>query len=418
MSGHLSPNPVLFAVLFAVPLWSFNLFWFVGICLGHAAIAVWSHNWWYGANIPRRLADGIRFLHYLAIVAGPVAFWLAFRFDPSALFRSEAESALPYATSEWQIALAGYVLICSIVGMGIVPFQLIVRRLYKPAALVNNHTEVVDVAKRLGHFPVGRTGRHWLTRLPGNEIFQVALSERTLALARLPAAWEGLSILHLSDLHLWGVPDRSFFYHVMDLCSQWEPDLVAVTGDLVDSSWHHRWIVPVLGRLRWRIGAFAILGNHDFWFDPVLVRRRLRRTGIKVLDNTWACIEVRGEPMIVIGHEGPWFRPRLDLSDCPSGVFRLCLSHTPDNIAWARRNQIDLMLSGHNHGGQIRLPFVGSVFVPSKYGRRFDCGTFDEGPTVLHVSRGLGAEHPIRYNCLPEVTKLVLRKKDDPRPGT
>src|SRR5207248_1538673 len=143
--------------------------------------------------------------------------------------------------------------------------------------------------------------------------------ERTLVVPQLPAAWDGLTILHLSDLHLHGTPDRVFFQEVMDLCAAWEPDLVAITGDIVDSDHHHRWIVPTLGRLRWRIAAFGILG------------------------------------------------------------------------------------------GQIRLPLVGSVIVPSRYGRRYDCGTFDEPPTLLHVSRGLSGKEPVRYNCRPEVAKLVLR---------
>ena len=70
---------------------------------------------------------------------------------------------------------------------------------------------------------------------------------------------------------------------------------------------------------------------------------------------------------------------------------------------------IDLMLAGHVHGGQIRLPPFGSVLVPSRYGRRYDAGAFDEPPTLLHVSRGLSGEHPVHYNCLPEVTLLTLR---------
>src|SRR5947209_3407700 len=81
--------------------------------------------------------------------------------------------------------------------------------------------------------------------------FQVDFSERTLALADLPPAWDGLKILHLSDLHLCGTPDREFYYAVMDRCHEWDPDLVALTGDIVDSDEHHRWIFPVLSRLRW-----------------------------------------------------------------------------------------------------------------------------------------------------------------------
>jgi uncharacterized protein len=276
---------------------------------------------------------------------------------------------------------------------------------------VRNHTKTVDRADRLGYRPIGRGKYRILAHLPRNEVFQVDFAERTLAVPDLPAPWDGLTILHLSDLHLCGTPDRAFYQHVSELCRDWDPDLVAVTGDIVDSDLHHRWIVPVLGRLRWRVAAFAILGNHDARRDPCLVRRRLRRAGLQVLRNSWQQLEVRGEPLVVIGHEGPWFRPEPDLTACPDGVFRLCLSHTPDNIRWARRHHVNLMVAGHNHGGQIRFPLIGSVIVPSRYGRRYDCGTFHEPPTILHVSRGLAGKEPVRYNCRPEVAKLVLRKQ-------
>ena len=94
----------------------------------------------------------------------------------------------------------------------------------------------------------------------------------------------------------------------------------------------------------------------------------------------------------------------------------LAHSRRPYTAAWERRHRhlatVDahhLMLSGHVHGGQIRLPVVGSVFVSSRYGRRYDCGAFDEPPTLLHVSRGPGGKQPVRYNCRPKVTKLILR---------
>ncbi len=280
----------------------------------------------------------------------------------------------------------------------------------KPAALGKEQSEVVDVVKQLGGPPAGVGKSSFQARLPFNEVLTVEYLERTLHLPRLPAAWDGLTILHLSDLHLCGTPDRSWFRAVMDHCAAWAPDLVAVTGDLADGEDYIRWIVPVLGRLRWKTAAFAILGNHDAWYVPDKVRRRLRRLGMRVLGNGWEQIDVRGEPLAAIGQEGPWFRPAPDLSGCPSGPFRLCLSHTPDNIRWAQRAGVDLMLSGHVHGGQVRLPLIGSLLVPSRYGRRYDCGVFDESPTLLYVSRGLGGDHPLRFLCRPEATRLILRR--------
>ena len=380
-----------------------GIVWFVGMCVGHAALLTLSINWWYSFALPSRFLSCMRLAHGGLVLLGLAAFTRAYLF-PSAF------GGLSFGTLG-QSAAGAYALLCGLIGLGYVPL-LTLWRLGRgqPAALRSNHTATVDVASRLGYKPIGRGKYRMLAHLPGNEVFRVDFAERTLVVPDLPTAWDGLTILHLSDLHLCGTPDREFYQQVMDLCSAWQPDLIALTGDIVDSDHHHRWIVPTLGRLRWGVAAFAILGNHDARRDPVRVRRRLRRLGMRVLANSWEQLEVRGEALVVVGHEGPWFWPEPDLTACPQGTFRLCLSHTPDNIRWARQQHINLMLAGHNHGGQIRLPLVGSVIVPSRYGRRYDCGTFYEAPTLLHVSRGLAGKEPVRYNCRPEVAKLVLRK--------
>jgi predicted MPP superfamily phosphohydrolase len=373
---------------------------FLGACLGHAVLMISSLNCIYGTALPHKVLSVTRKLDALVVLAGPLVFWFAFGFHLEGGTSAADHHPLVYS----------YFMVCWVLGLGVFPLVTLLRLLRRqPAALVKNDTQTVDVARELGYKPAGTGKYRRLACLPFNQVFQVDFSERTLRLPRLPVAWDGLTILHLSDLHLCGTPDRNFYRVVMDRCRAWQPDIVAVTGDIVDSDIHHRWIIPVLGRLSWRVAAFAILGNHDSWRDVPVIRRRLKRTGMRVLGNGWEQLEVRGEPLVVIGHEGPWFNPPADLSACPPGVFRLCLSHTPDNINWARRNGIDLVLAGHVHGGQIRFPLVGSVFVPSRYSRKYDCGTFDEPPTLMHVSRGLGGQHPLRFNCRPEVTLLVLR---------
>jgi predicted MPP superfamily phosphohydrolase len=376
---------------------------FAGACAGHITLLVRAINWCYGTILSKFWNHLARLLLALLAVAGPVAFWWSHGFEVPAALATSGQSA-------GAVLLAGYLVICLAVGFGVLPVVTLCRCLGRPpAALESNHTATLDVAAELGYKPAGRGKHRLLALLPGNEVFRVDFAVRTLRLPQLPPAWDGLTILHLSDLHMCGTPGREFYRKVMERCNDWNPDLIALTGDVVDGKRLHRWIVPVLGRLRCRIAAFAILGNHDSWEEAPLIRRRLRRIGMHVLGNSWKQIEVRDRPMVVIGHEGPWFEPEPDLSACRSGLFRLCLSHTPDNIGWARRHGIDLMLSGHVHGGQIRFPVLGSVFVPSRFGRRYDCGTFHEPPTLLHVSRGLGGEHPLRYNCRPEVTQLVLR---------
>jgi uncharacterized protein len=374
---------------------------FVGACLGHLVLMTVSHNWLYGLALPRRSGTIIHLIHGLLIVAFPLALAWAFGWD----LRD-----LPWFSSvlAWPQLATLYVLVCIAVGFIALPLNTISRRIRRDPSL-EKHSRVLDVIKHLGRRPAGHDRKRLLARLPGNEVFQVEMVERTLRLPRLPAAWDGLTILHLSDLHFLGTPARDYFQFVMDRCADWQPDLVALTGDIADTSRHIRWIVPVLGRLRWRLAAVAILGNHDHWLETPYIRRRLRRVGMIVPHNTWHQIEVRGEPLVVIGNEVPWLKPAPDLTDCPLGPFRLCLSHTPDNIRWARRAGVDLMLSGHVHGGQIRFPLFGSVLVPSRYGRRYDCGVFDEAPTLLHVSRGLSGDYPLRYLCRPEVTLLTLR---------
>ena len=284
-----------------------------------------------------------------------------------------------------QPVVFGYLTLCwftALVYLSIVTFVRSRRR--SPDQVVSCRGEIEDVAKHLGEMPIGN-GKYWrLARLPRNECFHVECRDLTLRFPRLPEALSGLTILHITDLHFCGSPAREYYQRVFDLClATGPPDILAITGDVVDSAHHHKWIVPLMGRLKWRIAAFAILGNHDLYHEPVLVRRRLRRIGVRVLGNDWQQIEVRGTPLIVIGNESPWFRPAPVLPPINdqggNGAFRLCLSHTPDNFRWAQRNRVDLMLAGHVHGGQVRLPGIGPLFVPSRFCRRYDCGHSPEG---------------------------------------
>jgi hypothetical protein len=377
---------------------------FLGASLGHLILCIFSHNWWYGSALGRRAMDGVQWLHGLAVLAGPIVFWWLFDFDLLAALRLSTLGAPEWAT-------AAYIVVCWAACFVILPV-VTAWHCFRPSpeALVSERTNVVDVSARLGHSPLGR-GKHrnW-ARLPFNQVFQVDCSERTLRLPRLPAAWDGLTLLHLSDFHFCGTPDMAFYELILEHCSREPPDLVAFTGDLIDEEDLLEWVRPVFGKLRWKTAAFGILGNHDHWFEADEIRSELAAAGLKIVSNSWTRVEVRGEPLVVIGSEYPWLRPAPQLDNCPVEPFRLFLSHTPDNIAWARRQRVDLMLCGHVHGGQIRFPVLGSVVVPSQYGRRYDCGVFYEPPTVLHVSRGVGGEHPLRFNCRPEITRLTLQR--------
>lgn len=373
-----------------------GLLLFAAAWVGHAALWLVSLNILYSRPIHKHLLKRVRLLVGLLVLAFPFSLYLIAGLDLA---------RLPW----WCLA---YLVPCWIMTFLLIPVVTLRRQLRGlPAPVRSRTSRIYDVAQVLGYKPAGDGRFRRVALLPGNQVFQVEFSTSTVYLPQLPTAWDGLSILHLSDLHLCGTPDRTFYETVIhEIMAEGIPDIVALTGDLIDTDEHHRWLLPLLRPLRWKEAGLAILGNHDFWHRPARVRRRLARLGCLVLGNGWQQLSVRGIPLVAVGNEEPWFRPGPDLHACPEQPFRLCLSHAPDTIRWARRNRIDLMLSGHNHGGQIRLPLFGSLFVPSLYSRRFDCGWFLEKPTLLHVTRGIAGKEPLRYNCRPEIARIILRR--------
>jgi predicted MPP superfamily phosphohydrolase len=375
--------------------------------LGHACLLMAVVNHVYGRPLHKHFLKAFRLLSGVVIFAFPAGYYLVFGTDALGAVRSAFDTHA-------NLPAVAYLLLTLAVAVVILPF-ITVRRLFRPrpASVIGEATVTVDVAKELGGPPYGDGEAARMARLPFNDIFRVDFTTLTVAPPGLPAAWDGLTLLQVSDLHFYGTPARSFFEFVMRRAlADGVPDLVCLTGDVVDGDEYCEWIAPVLGQLRWNVAAFAILGNHDWWQDAERVRAKLRGLGMRVFGNAWERHQVRGEPLTVIGHEGPWFRPEPDLTGCPADGFRLLLSHSPDNYRWARQHRIDLMLSGHAHGGQVRLPLFGSIFVPCQTGRRYDTGTFHEPPTLLHVNRGLSGKEPIRFRCNPQVTRIVLMAKN------
>jgi predicted MPP superfamily phosphohydrolase len=370
---------------------------------GHAYVWTAGLNNLYGRRLPKRLLKPWRFVTGAVIVAFPLL--LATGFEPV------DDAGTRYAArGPWGNVVLAYAAVCLLFGAIVFPAVTVYRLLRKPpAAIVAERTETLDVWGELGAAVVGEGKWAWAGRLPLNGIFRVDFTDLTLAVPNLPPAWDGLTILLLSDLHFHGTPGRPFFDRVFDrITAAPPPDLVCLAGDYVDSDAHHAWVGALLGRLHATQGKFAVLGNHDEHHHPEKLRDELAAAGYRVLGNGWEEVDVRGEPCLVVGHEGPWFGPPPDLSAAPAGPFRLCVSHSPDSFYWGRQRGINLMLCGHVHGGQIRVPVVGSIFVPSVYGRRFDTGVFEAGGTVMVVGRGLSGKEPLRFRCNPQVIRMTL----------
>ena len=361
--------------------------------LGHLYHFVLMINTGSGFGLRETVMDKVRELLFAELaVSSALLLWMHLR--------------TPWWTWGWP--LWGYAVLCVISGTLIWPLtsQLIIRR-RRPSG-INGSAVTIDLAQSDGVDALIGTGRgSWLLRLPRNESFQMQLREWDVAIPNLPEALDGLQIVQISDLHIAPCFQRRFFEAVVDACQGWTADLIVMTGDLVEVDETIRWVEPLLRPLDARLGKFAILGNHDNEHQPQAIAGELGRAGFEMLEGRWTTLDLEGTTLAIGGTSAPW-GPAFAASDVPQADFHILLSHSPDLFYKAQRWGVDLMLSGHNHGGQIRFPFVGPVFMPSRYSRRFDRGFFRQNGTLLYVNEGVGGKHPVRYGCPPEVSRLAL----------
>lgn len=231
----------------------------------------------------------------------------------------------------------------------------------------------------------------------------------------LPRSFDGARIVHLTDFHsLWFGPRER---RVLKILEELEPDFVFITGDFVDpvtKAITDRDLASV--KIFWeKLGTeyknriFGVLGNHD----TVLVKSYLIDSGIRVLDNENEKIFLGKDYLYLIGVDDPW-TGRDDLSKAMEGIEsgrpKILLAHAAEIIYDAVEKNIDLVLVGHTHGGQVNIPFFGRLIQQlSKYGRRYTKGLFRIENTYLHVNPGIGTSViPIRFDCPPEITLIKL----------
>jgi predicted MPP superfamily phosphohydrolase len=253
-----------------------------------------------------------------------------------------------------------------------------------------------------------------------------------IALKRLPPAFEGIRIGQITDIHAGPLVSREMIdAGVRDLMAS-RPDLIVLTGDFVSGAtrilWttyggfkpHHlRYCMEALGRLSAPLGVFAVLGNHDFWSGKAVadkIVRGLEGIGVRVLRNESASLEKENQAVHLIGVDDYWedsFDLTYALREVPEGACAILLSHNPDvneHITRMRR-RVDLVISGHTHGGQIVLPYLGAPYLPSPFGQKYRAGLVADGERQTYVSRGLGLFFaPVRLNCPPDVTLITLSR--------
>jgi hypothetical protein len=243
----------------------------------------------------------------------------------------------------------------------------------------------------------------------------IDVHEFEVPLRRLPAAFDGYRIVHLSDIHMGTWMNQARLEGVVELVRAQKPDLVAITGDFVSYT-----LDEPLGELEDGLsglcapdGVYAVRGNHDCWTDPERVSEMLGEAGIVELQNDFVRLERDGQRFYIVGVDDV-YDERADLAGViaclPDDGAAILLVHEPDFAdSVAATGRFDLQLSGHSHGGQLNFPVVGPLFLPH-LAKKYFSGLYEVGGMKVYTSRGLGTTAlQLRVRCRPEIAVIRLR---------
>jgi uncharacterized protein len=248
---------------------------------------------------------------------------------------------------------------------------------------------------------------------------RLVVHHETLDLPRRPAGLAGLRLAFVSDLHVgsphWGL---ARLRELVARANAEQPDVILLGGDYVITGvvgGEHveaEPIADVLGGLRAPAGVIAVLGNHDWWYDGERITRAFQSRGIVVLEDEVRELSVRGQRLCIVGLADPMTRtPNVNgtLARVPAGCPAIVLMHEPDQFPDIDERPL-LTLAGHQHGGQVALPFIGRPVVLSKYGQRYAAGLVVEGERRMFITTGVGTSiFPVRFGVPPEIAVLTMR---------
>ncbi len=242
-------------------------------------------------------------------------------------------------------------------------------------------------------------------------IFQV--NTYRIPVFNLPSRFNGFTVVQLTDLHYGFLMPLRIVEKIIYKINNLQKDMIVCTGDYVlerngttqiDTIW------PQLMKLNANDGVYSVLGNHDHWGNTDRSLYWLEKSGQSIRHR--AVPIIKGEERIWIGGAGDYMEDDLGIDDAfqhvPDNECKILLSHNPDSADTDYNTQIDLMISGHTHGGQVNIPFIGPPILPVK-NKLYSSGFIRTEGANLYISRGLGwAIIPVRFNCLPEISVLRL----------
>ncbi len=255
----------------------------------------------------------------------------------------------------------------------------------------------------------------------------IGVSRLTISFDKLPEKFDGFKIIHLSDLH-----SKSFGKNqqrLANILDKSKPDMIVITGDLVDQKHYDEQVALELINQSVEIApVYFVMGNHEWWSGQFAsLEKRLLEAGVHVLRNSWRDIEVDGQKVVVCGIDDPaaagsqydedsFIDQQLQetLSKLSKDSFKILLSHRPEKLTLYAHYEADMVVSGHAHGGQFRIPFIGGLVAPNQgFFPKYTSGIHREKETTMIVSRGLGNSIiPLRILNRPEVIEIVLNRED------
>jgi uncharacterized protein len=260
----------------------------------------------------------------------------------------------------------------------------------------------------------GIPGSGALAYAAGFEPHRVVAEHIPVRLTSLPAAFDGFRIALLSDFHLYPFTTIDIVQEAIQIANRFKPDLVLLAGDFiygaVDAAFD---LVPLFHQFDAGKGVFAVLGNHDVRKGPKIVAQALAKGGVELLRNRGVTIQLGSDSIYLAGIDSVFAgspRPKVAFDNRKSDLTSIVLLHEPDYIEDLVESKIpvDLQLSGHSHGGQVRLPLGGPLLLPP-WGQLYDRGLYRIENAQIYTTRGIGMVGvPVRFNCPPEVTCITL----------
>ena len=247
----------------------------------------------------------------------------------------------------------------------------------------------------------------------GNEAESPVVEHVQIPISNLPTALDGFRIVQISDIHYYPFTTIGLVNRAVEMANQLKPDLTVLTGDFV---WHEAEaifeLMPSLAQLNAKHGVFAGLGNHDLWTDVEVVTQAIGQESLPLLVNQGVPISVGKSTLYLASLDDGWSgKPVLSdaMANYSDNAITVLLMHEPDLAPrYAPDERIHLQLSGHSHGGQVRLPFYGPLVLPY-LSWKYPMGLYNVDGMWLYTNRGLGTTNvPLRVNCPPEITELTL----------